>query len=173
MTQGFLPIKLATSNHPSGVYGTDHPGLSFDRTKLCRGWSYPRQVINGWDAPVALSWLIPRSMLKLCGLLRTGTIYCKKAPRHVRIPMLHPSPAWPWDAKIWIHKEIYKRFNLLEDLWHQLKVGELVVCRAPRTFPERLYNSGNCAPMTCGRWVPVTDAVNLGWKLAQGTNINS
>ena len=127
MTQGFLPLKMPTSKHPSGVYGTDHPGHSFDRTKLCRGWSYPRQVINGWDAPVALSWLIPRYMLKTCGKLRTGAIYCRRVQRNVRIPMLHPSPAWPWDALIWIHKEIYERFNLLQDVWHRLKDGELVV----------------------------------------------
>ena len=60
--EGFLVRKQEALKHPSGLYGSDHPGHSFDRCKLNRGYSYQLRQglenrpgpLGGWDEPTAL-----------------------------------------------------------------------------------------------------------------------
>ena len=149
-------------NHPSGIYGTDHPGHSFDRVPLTRGWSHGRESsICGWDAPVALCWKLSRDSLKRCGDLRTGTIYCFRAPRYSRVQI-----TGDLRTQIWFHKEIYERFRSMPAVWADLIIGTKVACRAKTKEPQVLYNSGSASPMCCGRVVALEDAKQNGWHKA-------
>ena len=142
-----------------------------------RGYSYQLSAgsrpgpLGGWDEPTALCWRIPRDRLKKTGDLQTGQCFCFRAPAGSRINLLNPDPSshWPWETTIWIHADFHARFLAIPQVWPQLKDGTMVACRAPIKYPEKLYNSGNAAPMTCGRTASAKDARALGWLKANGT----
>ena len=156
-----------TRNHPSGVYGTDHPGHSYDRTRLKRGYSFSRgESACCWDAPVALRWRIPRRNLKAVGLLATGSVFCKRIKPRTRIDFLAQGPDWPWECQVWIHVRIYRRFRLLPNVWKHLEDGTFVVCRAPKRNPRVVFRSGDASPMTCARIELSSEATAVGWTVA-------
>ena len=157
--------------HPSGIYGTDHPGHSFDRTHTDRGWTAGRETcLSGWDTPVALCWQVDRCELKRTGQLATGSVYVLRMPHRARItiPQLEAVHS-NGGTQIWIHQDLYARFLLLPALWPELVAGTKVVCRAPEKMPHVLYRCGNASPMTCGRTVARAAAEWTGWMKANGT----
>ena len=148
-----------TKTHPCGLWGTDHPGHSLDRSPLMRGWSFtgePTHHLSGWDCPVALCFTARRSSLKVLRfdgwrkLCLRGTPGTMLNVRSLRL-------------EIWINRKLYANFNTLTDVWHRIKEGELYVCRARTQCPEDLYNCGSCKAMTCGSYVESRIAYQSGW----------
>ena len=154
-----------TKSSPCGLWGTDHPGHSFDRCPLNRGFSFnqgstPR--LNAWDCPVALCWTVHQSFLK--GKTFAGwTKFCMRGPEDFMLDVKSSR------TEIWIHRDVYANFNSLEVLWPRIKDGELHVCRARAGTPEDLYKCGDMNQMTCGSCVQSRIARRCGWTRAKNS----
>ena len=113
--------------------------------------------LSAWDCPVALCFTIRRSLLKFVRF-DGWTKMCMRGPRDTILNVTS------WPIEIWIHRKLYANFNILQDLWDHIKMGELYVCRAKSKCPEDLYDCGNSKAMTCGSCVDALTAVYRGWR---------
>ena len=172
-SEGFFDIGRhcpGTISSPCGVWGTNEPGLSFERVHLNRGWSYGREEessISGWDCPIVFAWIVKRSELKKHVELSTGTVYVHKVPCGTQWDVLDQH------TEIWIHAGIWENFLHLKDRWQSLLLKESVVCRSRLGYPEDLYKCGrsgkDSSPMTCARVCKESFLTRNGWRKALKT----
>ena len=168
-----------TQSSPCGIWGCDSPGHAYDRCHLARGWSISdaanpsgysgyrtgtRELgVSGWDVPVALCWIEQRSDLRVHVRLKTANVLSRNARCGDIIDVRSR------ETEIWIHRDMYARFNKLKDVWQDLKASRVAVCRARLGCPRDLYDAGHASPMTCGRVCRADACVGLGWQKANKT----
>ena len=149
---------------PAGIWGTNNPGHSYDRTPLTRGWSWRREfAVSGWDCPVVFRWVFHRHELTHRVRVGTGMKSVFQLPRGETFDVCSRP------MEIWLNMDVYCRFRSISTHWDDLRLGNFVICRARRCHPEDIWSAGNAAPMTCGRVVDTRSLEFNRWFKANGT----
>jgi len=149
---------------PAGIWGTNNPGHSFDRTPLRRGWSWGRESkVSGWDCPVALRWMFHSDELTHRTPVGTGTKSVFRLPRGETFDVCSRP------TEVWLNRDVYRRFRSIATHWDDLQFGRVVLCRARRKHPEDIWTAGCAAPMTCCRVVDTLSLDFSRWLKANGT----
>ena len=157
--------KIGSKDHPTGIWGCSHPGHSLHRSPLDRSWSYtrPESKISQWDLPVAMLLpLVGRNFRKVQRLADGHYKLVIPYPADTRVPIVGP-------MQVWINREMYDNFGLLNARWHCVANGSMVACRAPEKNPFKLYRCGDAHPMTCGRSISRDAAEQHGWTRAKNS----